>query len=92
MASDRSQEGRRLSELAVARLQSELETSFPAQLIVLGGLVPTMLVTQNGGTPHHLGTGDADLLIHCDAETHPSLQDLERALQRIGFSPSNTEG
>jgi hypothetical protein len=91
LASDRSRQGRDLSELAVALLQNELAGS-AVEFIVLGGLTPDTLVTPSSDTPVHLGTRDADLLIDFHLGTSPNVGELELALLRLEFSPSDENG
>lgn len=92
MASNRSRKGRDLSELAVALLQNELGAKSPVEFIVLGGLTPDTLVTPLDGTPVHLGTRDADLLVNFHLGANSDFGELELALKSLQFSPSNPEG
>jgi hypothetical protein len=90
MHESRSRETRARAELALVRLLHELRDE-NVRLVVLGGLVPEILARDNSSIPTHLGTTDVDILLitHLDPET--DLGCVERALQRMRFTPDPTE-
>jgi hypothetical protein len=90
MDEQRTRETRARAELALVRLVHELRDE-DAFLVVLGGLVPDILTAGDGLIPEHLGTTDVDVLLITHIEPDADLSSVERALERIGFEPSETE-
>jgi hypothetical protein len=56
-------------------------------LVVLGGLVPELLARADGLIPAHLGTTDVDVLLITHVDPDADLGCVERALERMGFTP-----
>ena len=82
----RSRETRARAELALVRLLHELrgEEIF---FVVLGGLVPEVLRSDEVSVPEHLGTTDVDVLLITHVNPDADLGSVERALQRMSFDP-----
>lgn len=89
MDEQRSREARARAELALVRLLHELgdEDVF---LVVLGGLVPEVLASEEP-VPEHLGTTDVDVLLISHVDPEVDLGVVERALQRLDFKPDPNE-
>jgi hypothetical protein len=90
MDEQRTRETRARAELALVRFAHELRGE-DAFLVVLGGLVPDVLTAGGSLIPEHLGTTDVDVLLITHVEPDADLSGVERALERIGFKPSETE-
>ena len=86
----RSRDTRARAELALVRLLYALgrEDVF---LVVLGGLVPGVLASDEAGVPEHLGTTDVDVLLVTHVDPHADLGEVERALHHLGFKPDPNE-
>jgi hypothetical protein len=85
---ERSPRARRLAERALVALLNALDGEGP-EIIVLGGLVPEILVSgQDPPAPGHLGTTDVDILLVSHLTITENLEEVERALEAIGFSSS----
>ena len=81
----RSRETRALAELALVHLLHEVRDA-DVLLIVLGGLVPQTLASEDGSIPEHLGTTDVDLLLITHLDPGADLGSVERALESLGFT------
>lgn len=90
MDEQRTRETRARAELALVRFAHELRDE-DAFLVVLGGLVPDVLAAGASSIPEHLGTTDVDVLLITHVEPDADLSGVERALDRIAFSPDETE-
>jgi hypothetical protein len=90
MDEQRSRETRARAELALVRLLHELDDE-NILLVVLGGLVPEVLTRNDGQIPEHLGTTDVDMLLITHVDADADMGRVERALERMEFSPDNTE-
>jgi hypothetical protein len=86
----RSRETRALAELALVRLLHELREE-NVLLVVLGGLVPEILTYDDSSIPEHLGTTDVDILLITHLDPDADLGSVERALERLDFTPDPTE-
>lgn len=87
----RSRETRARAELALVRLLHALgdEDVF---IVVLGGLVPEVLASDEALVPKHLGTTDVDVLLISHVDPDADLGSVERALERLDFKPDPNEG
>lgn len=82
---ERSPQARRLAEEALVSLLHALDDK-PAEIVVLGGLVPEVLVGgQKPPAPAHLGTTDVDILLVTHVTLDEDLGHVEAALLEIGF-------
>ncbi len=90
MDEKRTRETRARAELALVRFAHELRDD-DAFLIVLGGLVPDVLAAGDGLIPEHLGTTDVDVLLITHIAPDADLGSVERALERIEFTPTEAE-
>jgi hypothetical protein len=89
VAIERSPAARKLAERALVALLESLEGD--AEIIVLGGLVPEVLVSgQDPPAPGHLGTGDVDILLVSHLTVDEDLGHVERALDATGFKPDES--
>lgn len=90
MDEQRSRKTRARAELALVRLLHALgdEEIF---LVVLGGLVPEVLASDEALVPEHLGTTDVDLLLVTHVDPDADLGGVERALGRLDFKPDPNE-
>lgn len=90
MDEQRSRETRARAELALVRLLHALgdEDVF---LVVLGGLVPEVLASDEALVPEHLGTTDVDVLLITHVDLEADLGNVERALERLDFKPDENE-
>lgn len=90
MAEQRSRETRARAETALVRLLYALgdEEVF---LVVLGGLVPEILASNEALVPEHLGTTDVDVLLITHVEPDADLVSVERALEFLDFRPDPSE-
>lgn len=90
MDEQRSRETRARAELALVRLLHALgdEDVF---LVVLGGLVPEVLASDEALVPEHLGTTDVDVLLITHVEPDADLGSVERALESLDFKPDSSE-
>lgn len=90
MDEQRSRESRARAELALVRLIHALgdEDIF---LVVLGGLVPEILASDEALVPEHLGTTDVDVLLITHVDSDADLSSVERALERLDFRPDPNE-
>ncbi len=86
----RSRETRARAELALVRLLHALgdEDVF---LVVLGGLVPEVLASDEALVPKHLGTNDVDILLITHIDPDANLASVERALERLAFKADPSE-
>ncbi|HEU4462384.1 MAG TPA: hypothetical protein VFR75_07320 [Solirubrobacterales bacterium] len=83
----RSPAARVLAERALVTLLDALEGQ-DAEIIVLGGLVPEVLVSgQDPPAPGHLGTTDVDILLVSHLTVDEDLGHVERGLKAIDFEP-----
>jgi hypothetical protein len=84
MDEQRSRETRARAELALVRLLHALgeEDVF---LVVLGGLVPEVLASDDDIVPEHLGTTDVDVLLITHVDPDADLGSVERALESLDF-------
>ncbi len=91
MDEQRSRSTRARAELALVRLLHALgdEAVF---LVVLGGLVPEVLASDEALVPEHLGTTDVDLLLITQVDPEADLGSVERALEMLAFKPDSNEG
>ncbi|MFH0945260.1 MAG: hypothetical protein V2A76_08690 [Planctomycetota bacterium] len=87
MDSERSPEARELAERALVWIIHELGERCEG-IVVLGGLVPATLVEKSSTVPQHLGTTDVDVHIDFGVSLGSHLVAVERALVRLGFSPT----
>lgn len=86
---ERSPDARALAERALISLLAALDGE-DAEIIVLGGLVPEVLVGgQEPPAPGHLGTTDVDLLLVSHLTLGKGLGHVERALHSIAFQPAD---
>jgi hypothetical protein len=86
----RSRETRARAELALVRLLHALgdEDVF---LVVLGGLVPEVLASDEALVPKHLGTNDVDILLITHVNPDADLGSVERALEHLDFNTDPNE-
>lgn len=86
----RSRETRARAELALVRLLHALgdEDVF---LVVLGGLVPEVLASDQALVPEHLGTTDVDVLLITHVDPDADLGSVEEALGQLDFKPDPNE-
>lgn len=88
-ALERSPVARALAERALVALLAALDGK-DAEIIVLGGLVPEVLVSgQDPPAPGHLGTTDVDILLVSHLTLEEDLGHVERALKQIDFEPGD---
>ena len=90
MDEQRSRETRARAETALVRLLHALggEDVF---LVVLGGLVPEVLASDEALVPEHLGTTDVDVLLITHVDPDADLGSVERALERSISSRTRDE-
>ncbi len=90
MDEQRSRETRARAETALVRLLHALgdEDVF---LVVLGGLVPEVLVSDEALVPEHLGTTDVDVLLITHVDLDADLGAVEQALEQLDFEPDSSE-
>jgi hypothetical protein len=90
MDEQRSRETRARAELALVRFLHALgdEDVF---LVVLGGLVPEVLASDEALVPEHLGTTDVDVLLITHVDPDADLGAVERALEQLDFKPDPGE-
>jgi hypothetical protein len=90
MDEQRSRGTRARAETALVRLLHALgdEEVF---LVVLGGLVPEVLASNEALVPEHLGTTDVDVLLTTHIEPDADLGSVERALEQLDFEPDPSE-
>jgi len=90
MDEQRSRETRARAETALVRLLHALgdEDVF---LVVLGGLVPEVLASDEALVPEHLGTTDVDVLLITHVDLDADLGAVERALEQLNFRPDPSE-
>ena len=89
---ERSPAARQRAEAALVRLVWELRDDDPF-LVVLGGLVPRFLADEEQGViPEHLGTTDIDILLITHLDADADLGAVERALARLEFAPTHSDG
>ena len=90
MDEQRSRETRARAETALVRLLHALgdEDVF---LVVLGGLVPEVLASDEALVPEHLGTTDVDVLLITHVDPDADLGAVERALEQLDFKPDPNE-
>ncbi len=90
MDEQRSRETRARAELALVRLVYTLgeEDIF---FVVLGGLVPEVLASDEPLVPEHLGTTDVDVLLITHVDSGADLGRVERALEHLDFKPDPNE-
>ncbi len=90
MDEQRSRETRARAETALVRLLYELgdEDVF---LVVLGGLVPEVLASDEALVPEPLGTTDVDVLLITHVNPDADLGSVERALERLDLEPDPSE-
>jgi len=90
MDEKRSRETRARAELALVQLLRALgdEEVF---LVVLGGLVPEVLASNEALVPEHLGTNDVDILLITHVHPDADLGSVERALEHLGFKTDPNE-
>lgn len=60
-------------------------------LVVLGGLVPEILASDEPLVPEHLGTTDVDVLLITHVDVGADLGNVERALEQLDFKPDPSE-
>lgn len=86
---ERSPAARGLAERALVALLAALGGK-DAEIIVLGGLVPEVLVSgQDPPAPGHLGTADVDILLVSHLTLEEDLGHVEQALKEIDFKPDD---
>ena len=90
MNEQRSRETRARAETALVRLLHALEGA-DVFLVVLGGLVPEVLASDEALVPVHLGTTDVDLLLITHVDPDADLGAVERALEQLDFKPDPRE-
>src|SRR5680860_944354 len=90
MNEQRSRETRARAETALVRLLHALEGE-DVFLVVLGGLVPEVLASDEALVPVHLGTTDVDLLLITHVDPDADLGAVERALEQLDFKPDPRE-
>jgi hypothetical protein len=90
MDEQRSRETRARAETALVRLLHALgdEDVF---LVVLGGLVPEVLASDEALVPEHLGTTDVDVLLITHVDLDVDLGAVEQALEQLDFEPDPSE-
>lgn len=90
MDEPRSRKTRARAELALVRLLHALgdEDVF---LVVLGGLVPEVLASDEAFVPEHLGTTDVDVLLITHVDPDADLGVVERAVEQLDFEPDPSE-
>jgi hypothetical protein len=90
MDEQRSRETRAHAELALVRLFHVLgdQDTF---LVVLGGLVPETLASEEDFVPEHLGTTDVDVLLITHVDSDADLGSVEHALEQLDFKPDINE-
>jgi hypothetical protein len=86
----RSRETRARGELALVWLLCELRDD-DVFLVMLGGLVPELLASDDDLIPEHLGTTDVGILLITHVEPDADLGGVERALNRMNLEPDPTE-
>jgi hypothetical protein len=77
MDEQRSHETRARAELALVRLMHALGND-DIFLVVLGGLVPEVLASDEALVPEHLGTTDVDVLLITHVDSDADLGSVER--------------
>lgn len=90
MDEQRSRETRARAELALVRLLHALDDE-DIFLVMLGGLVPDVLTSDEQVVPEHLGTTDVDVLLVSHIDLDADLGRVEGALKRLGFNPDPDE-
>lgn len=90
MDEQRSRETRARAETALVWLLHALgdEDVF---LVVLGGLVPEVLASDEALVPEHLGTTDVDVLLITHVDPDAELGAVERALEQLDFKLDPSE-
>jgi hypothetical protein len=90
MDEQRSRETRARAETALVRLLHALGDD-DVFLVVLGGLVPAVLASNEALVPEHLGTTDVDVLLITHVDLDADLGAVERALEQLDFKPDPSE-
>jgi len=90
MDEQRSRETRARAETALVRLLHALGDD-DVFLVVLGGLAPAVLASNEAFVPEHLGTTDVDVLLITHVDLDADLGAVERALEQLDFKPDPSE-
>lgn len=90
MDEQRSRATRARAETALVRLLHALGDG-DVFLVVLGGLVPEVLASDEALVPEHLGTTDVDVLLITHVEPAADLDSVEWALESLDFKPDPNE-
>ena len=60
-------------------------------VVIVGGLVPSLLIDQEGTAEKHVGTADLDVGLALAVFDHKRYQELTERLRQAGFGPDTNE-